>query len=192
MRITRNDASVLELRGRQEEKEQGTSGLWLVFVVSLTFIAVSAFWLWDETSYGSASHRDFASKLSVFMASVLGIAGGLLLVFGIVLAVKRESLTIDFNTRTGIHRRWRLLGPETATIEFRLEQVAGVKVRERIESLSDGDGPTTHHQKWDALLHVQPSTFIPLCRSSNRVKVAKLADHVRRSLGMKLPEENSK
>lgn len=120
------------------------------------------------------------------MGGVLGLAGAALLVFGIILALKRESLTIDFDQKSGVLRRWSLSGSETLMFEFRLEQVSGVHLKKRIESVSDGDGPETRHLKWELLLHVQPDTFIPLCRSVNRGSIHQLAEEVCQSLGLKL------
>jgi hypothetical protein len=186
MRITRNDASVLELRGRQEDKEQGAGGLWLVFVVGLSFLVMSAFWLWDEISQGSPSFASLGVKVAVIMAIALGVAGALLVAFGVILALKRESLTIDLTKRTGVYRRWRLPWGEMVSLEFGLAQIGGVDVHKRVETICNGDGPPNRYLKWDARLHIAPATIIPLCRSSNRVKVDELADQVCRALGLKL------
>lgn len=189
MRIIRNDACLLELCGRQEDKEQGTGGLWIVFVVGLSFLVVSAFWLWDESRYGSESFAGIESKFEGIIATTLGVAGALLVAFGVVLVLKRESLTIDLTKRTGVYRRWRRPRGEMVSFEFGLNQIAGVDVHKRIETICDDTGPPTRYLKWEARLHIKPMTTISLCRSSNRLKVDQLAEQLCRSLGLKLPDE---
>ena len=176
---------MLELRGRYQQNEQGTGGVWLVFLVGLSFSTMSGFWLVDTSTNPNRALR-FLGNIEQVLAGILGLAGVALLVFGALLALKRESLTVDFRQGTGVYRRWRMPGARTSLLEFSLEQTAGVSILERTESVAGGDGPTMRQQKWEARLHVKPRTIIPLHRSASRARVAQLADQVCCSLGVSL------
>lgn len=176
MRIVRHDSAALELRGRREDKEYGTGGLWLVWLVGVAFGAVPLVWLYF--------HRGAWAVSDAAIAIFAGGFGAAFLFFGIYRLLRREHLVLELNRRQGKYWTWSPWEGSQNKVEFTFDQVDSVSLISKVEVVVAGDDLPGAYNKWEARLRVRPSLVIRLVKSGNEGNVRAIADEVCKALGV--------
>ena len=176
MKIVRHDETVLELKGRREDNEYGTRGLWLVWVVGLAFCAVPfALMLFQRSAWVTSD---------AVVGIVSGLLGAAMLAFGVFRLFRREHLILDLRGRSARYWTWSPWEGSRTQCEFTFEQVDKVTIASIVEVVAAGDDLPGVYDKWEARLLVRPRTNIQVLRSASESDVRTMANELGKALGV--------
>ena len=169
MKLIKHNDELLELRGRQRQKGEAGSGLWVLWVVACAFLAVSGFiWIIGD------------EKEDHVWAIITGLFGTSILLVGVSAALKREKLVFELKLDRGIYTTWSPWRGSRVARRFRFDEIDSFTLREVTEAVSKpaysvGEGLPQVYDKLELRLRIRPRTVIRVSRSSNQQRVRELA-----------------